>query len=79
MKRKIPESLRQQLSKAGKVRAKQFTTEELSRAGKRSWEVRLAKAREAEAKKQQERQASASISGRARIIQNPSIPTKGLW
>jgi hypothetical protein len=43
----IPEKLREQLRKAGRIRAAQITTEQRIEYGKRAWATRIAKARKA--------------------------------
>ena len=48
MKRQIPEALRQHFSKIGKKGAAAKSHEDRVKAGQRSWESRLAKAREAQ-------------------------------
>lgn len=55
-KRKIPDSLRQQLSEAGKKRAASLTREQRSLGGRRAWEARLAKAIQEEKEKAAQQQ-----------------------
>lgn len=64
-KRKIPESLRQQLSEAGKKRAAALTKEQRSLGGKRAWEARIAKALKQERQQKQQAAQAVPVPGEA--------------
>lgn len=54
VKQKIPESLRKQLSEAGKKRARQMTHEDRVKAARAMWKKRIEKARLSESAKNKE-------------------------
>jgi hypothetical protein len=59
MKRNLPESVRKELSKAGKIGASRLTHEQRVKGGKNRWKNRIAKARELEEKKAHANQSEA--------------------